>query len=161
MKMQFLREVFETLGFNNVKTVLASGNVIFETESKDKKKLEQSIAKQLPNAIGFDTTVTLWRVNDLQKLFESEPFKNVENSVHTRLYATFIKQGTTSGSQLHLEGQGFRILQVWNGAVLSVVDLQSGKTTDLMQAVDKQFGKTATTRSWNTIERILKKAKIL
>jgi uncharacterized protein (DUF1697 family) len=158
IKMQFLREAFEAFGFKNVKTVLASGNVIFEVESKDDMKLEHRIEKQLPKKIGFESSVTLWRADDLLKLYQSKPFKDIESTSQTKLYATFIKQGAKVSPEVFQEGQGFRILEVRNRVVLSVVDLRTGKTTDLMQTLDKQFGKTSTTRNWNTIERIIEKA---
>jgi uncharacterized protein (DUF1697 family) len=34
-KMETLRRLFETLGFSDVSTFIASGNVVFETPSKD------------------------------------------------------------------------------------------------------------------------------
>jgi hypothetical protein len=40
-----------------------------------------------------------------------------------------------------------------------VPDLCGGTTPDLMQVLDKEFGKTNTSRGWKTIERILVKAE--
>ena len=35
VKMDFLRQLFESLGFSNVETFIASGNIVFETTSKN------------------------------------------------------------------------------------------------------------------------------
>jgi uncharacterized protein (DUF1697 family) len=41
VKMEFLRDLFERLGFSNVKTFIASGNVMFEIQSKNAQILER------------------------------------------------------------------------------------------------------------------------
>lgn len=48
MRNEKLRGVFENLGFQNVQTVISSGNVLFETRSNNIKELEAIIEKALP-----------------------------------------------------------------------------------------------------------------
>ena len=43
VKMDTLRELFEALGFTNVATFIASGNIIFETSANDMQLLETQI----------------------------------------------------------------------------------------------------------------------
>lgn len=43
VKMDELKKYFESLGFSNVETFIASGNVIFEASAKDAAKLEKKI----------------------------------------------------------------------------------------------------------------------
>jgi uncharacterized protein (DUF1697 family) len=43
--MRTLRQIFESLGFSNVSTFIASGNVIFETPKKTAQSLEEKIEK--------------------------------------------------------------------------------------------------------------------
>jgi hypothetical protein len=43
-----------------------------------------------------------------------------------------------------------------DGAICSVIDLTGSRTPDLMLRLEKQFGKEITTRTWKTVERILK-----
>ena len=47
VKMHHLRELFESLGFSNVETFIASGNVIFDSPAEDTRKLEQRIEDHL------------------------------------------------------------------------------------------------------------------
>jgi hypothetical protein len=52
----------------------------------------------------------------------------------------------------------FKILSVHDGAVLSVVTLTPKRgTTEAMSILEKEFGKSITTRNWNTIAKILTK----
>jgi hypothetical protein len=41
--------------------------------------------------------------------------------------------------------------------ICSVIDLTSSKTPDLMQWMDREFGKEITTRTFKTVERILRR----
>src|SRR4051812_30410175 len=77
MRNEKLRGVFESLGFSNVQTVISSGNVIFESTSKDKDvaKLEITIEKALTAKLGINSTTIIRSKNDLEKLIASDPFK--------------------------------------------------------------------------------------
>lgn len=153
-KMNALRTAFEEMGFNNVNTVIASGNVLFDTKSTSEVALEKTIEKALPKAIGFESATMVVTFEDLQRLVDLNPFKGVTVTPETRLFVTFVKEPPKNG--LKLSGKGFKLLGMSGRALFSVLDL-SGTTPDLMKVLDKEFGKNNTTRSWKTIERILKK----
>ena len=54
VKMQSLRQVFESLGFSRVTTFIASGNVVFETTTKKTRALERKIERALKTALGYE-----------------------------------------------------------------------------------------------------------
>jgi uncharacterized protein (DUF1697 family) len=155
VKMEVLRKTFENLGFENVRTILASGNVLFES-STDENTLEQKIEEVLLVSIGFQSDVIVHTIDNLQELVLYNPFKAVKITPYTRLYVTFIKSELKKNFKFPIGGKGYTILGLFNGAVCSVVDLLDAKTPSLMQVLDKEFGKDITTRSWNTVEKILK-----
>jgi uncharacterized protein (DUF1697 family) len=155
VKMEVLRKTFEGLGLENVRTVLASGNVLFES-SADENKLEQKIEEALPVLIGFSSDVIVRTIDDLHKLVLLNPFKAIEITSYTRLYATFMREKPKKNLRFPAKGESYTILGIFNGVVCSVLDLSDAKTPSLMQVLDKEFGKGITTRSWNTVERILK-----
>ena len=70
MRNDKLRGVFEKLGFDSVKTVISSGNVIFESPSRSVKKLEESMEKALPEQLGFTSTTIIRSQGQLQKLVD-------------------------------------------------------------------------------------------
>jgi len=156
VKMQVLREFFESLGFRKVRTIIASGNVLFETDSTDKKSLEQKIEKILPETIGFESDVFILAVEVLHKLASLNPFKNIKSASQTRFYVTFTKGKPKTDLHLPMEGTGYTILGIFHDVVCSVVDLSSTRTPHIMQILEKIFSKGITTRNWNTIIRMLK-----
>ena len=58
-KMEDLREVFESLGYDGVRTVLASGNVVFETRKTAVGTLTRRIEDTLEQAFGYRITVVV------------------------------------------------------------------------------------------------------
>lgn len=54
IKMIDLKKAFEKMGFENVRTLLASGNVVFESEQTDNKALTTEIESFLKKAFEKD-----------------------------------------------------------------------------------------------------------
>jgi len=52
--MSRLKELFEELGFDDVGTFIASGNVLFSSKVTDTRALESQIAGHLETALGYD-----------------------------------------------------------------------------------------------------------
>jgi uncharacterized protein (DUF1697 family) len=156
VKMEVLRKIFEDLGFKNIRTILASGNVLFETDSTVERTLEQRIEKVLPATIGFHSSVIVRTTDDIRHLVSLHPFEHIPLDPKKRLYVTFVQGKPKTRLVFPAKGKGYTILGNVDGVVCSIVDLTEAKTPDLMQVLDKEFGKGNTTRSWNTVERIVK-----
>jgi uncharacterized protein (DUF1697 family) len=159
IKMDALAGAFRSLGFQNVKTILASGNVLFEAPKASTGVLTQKIEEKLEKTFGHPVGVTLRTVPEIQKLVKSDPFKNINVTPQTRLYVTFRRDGTKGTLKIPYQSheKDFEILHVTTGEVCSVLTLSPDRqTTQLMNILEKEFGKTVTTRNWNTLVRILK-----
>jgi len=154
--MAALKKAFEAMGFKDVRTVLASGNVIFETPGKD-PHLDLTISRGLEKAFGFPVTVVLRRANELRAIVASEPFKGVPSGADVRLYVTFLAQEKPglSGLRPPSSVKGVRIVRVGPGEIFSVVTLSPGVgTPDLMAFLEKAVGQEVTTRNWQTVIRL-------
>jgi uncharacterized protein (DUF1697 family) len=74
VKMDELRRTFESLGFRNVETFIASGNVIFDSAAKDPCVLELKIQKKLHAKLGYDVPVFLRSAGELAAIADHQPF---------------------------------------------------------------------------------------
>jgi uncharacterized protein (DUF1697 family) len=75
VRMNVLREVFESLNFSGVATFLASGNVVFETKAKDARALETRIARRLRDTLKCQVPVFLRTDAELKQIAALEPFE--------------------------------------------------------------------------------------
>jgi uncharacterized protein (DUF1697 family) len=156
-KMEDLRTVFESLGYDGVRTVLASGNVVFETRKGAVGSLTRRIEDALEDAFGHRITVVVRPLAELERLLEAKPFARVPARAGTRTHVSFPKRKPSSTAALST-GTGFEVLGLYGGAVCSVVH-PGAATPDLMRTLDQAYGSDVTTRTWKTIERIVAAAK--
>jgi uncharacterized protein (DUF1697 family) len=162
MRNEKLRGVFEGLAFRNVRTVIASGNVLFEPPdgvSEDVDVLEATIEQALMEQLGFSSTTIIRSRQQLRRLTDEDPFKGVEHSARSSLNVTFLKREpeTDLAFPYRVEGRDYALVALYEGAVCSVTDLTRAGTPDLMAWLEKRFGKEITTRTWATVQRILKR----
>lgn len=68
VKMDRLRSLFEQLGFQNVETFIASGQVIFEMRATPRARLEARIEAQLRAALGYDVATFIRTPAELKKI---------------------------------------------------------------------------------------------
>lgn len=158
VKMDELRKTFESLGFQNVKTLLASGNVLFDAQKATPLALTRTIESKLEATFGHKISVLLRSLGEIEKLAESCPFQNIKVTPQTRLYVTFLSEKPKSDLKIPHESpdKSFTVLRVSSNEVCSVLTLSPiARTTDLMDFLEKVFGRNVTTRNWNTITRIL------
>lgn len=154
-----LRSLFEDIGFQNVQTVLSSGNVLFESQNSNTVEIEDIIEKSIPEQLNFTSTTIVRSRDELQSLVNSEPFNSQKDNSQCKLNVTFLKNKTESAIEFpyHSANDGFIILGMHENAICSIVDLTKTKTPDLMRWMEKEFGKNVTTRTWRTVNRILKR----
>lgn len=173
VKMTDLKSLFESIGFQNVKTLLASGNVIFETDSSNiQSRIEESFQKKY----GYESRTIIRSIAEIERLIKLDPFKDINVTKNTRLYITFLNHRSDSPDYVHAGRHGvktpsgknfkipytspdgtFKILHLSDSELSSTLELKDGKgTVDYMSVIEKEFGKDVTTRNWNTILRIMK-----
>ncbi|MEM9676159.1 MAG: DUF1697 domain-containing protein [Cyclobacteriaceae bacterium] len=157
--MAELRARLEALGFTQVITILNSGNVIFRTTTEKERVLESTVTEQLASHFGFSIPVLVRQAEAINTIIQRDPFQDVEVTKDTRLYVTFLPETSTADLTLPWtsEDGSFRILEIQDNMVCSVLDLSVTKTPKGMEALEKLFGKQITTRNWNTLLRIADK----
>lgn len=136
MRNEKLRMVFRGLSYTNVKTVIASGNVIFDCPNTRPDTLEREIEKAIARKLGFTSTVIIRRKSDIEKLIASDPFAHLKKPADPYLLVTFMRQPPYEA--------------------FTVLDRSDPSTPDEMRKLEKAYGKDITSRTWQTISRILK-----
>ena len=159
MKGEKLRGVFESLGFAHVQSVITSGNIVFETDITDVKKLETMVEKALPKQLGFTSTTIIRSQAELQALVDADPFPGITQGPKNYITVTFLKEKPKSVPKLPYkpESKGYEVLALYDRAIAATLDQTHEKTPNLMSWLEKQFGKQITTRTYKTINRLLDK----
>lgn len=159
VKMETLRKMLEKMGFTNVRTILNSGNALFDASENDQHVLKERIEKKFTEIFGFTSAIMLRTFQEIEELLAADPFKKITVTPQTRLYVTFLSEKAKSTLQIPYasDEKDFQILRVTDSEVCSVLVLSPRReTVDLMSFIEKEFGKKVTTRNWNSLLRIAK-----
>ncbi|MGB8958142.1 MAG: DUF1697 domain-containing protein [Candidatus Aminicenantales bacterium] len=154
--MAALKSAFESMGFRNVRTLLASGNVVFEAPGRD-TRLDRTISRGVEKAFGFPVKAVLRTGRELQAMVDSDPFKGVPSGPDIKLYVTFLALRTPGRSRIRVPAsvKGVRIVRVRPGEIFSAVTLSPGVgTPDLMAFLEQAIGSEVTTRNWQTVTKL-------
>ena len=90
VKMDHLRSLLEALGLSNVETFIASGNVIFESRTKDAQLLERKIEKHLKEMLGYEVATFVRTIEEVAEVANYKPFPESElNAEGNVLYVGF------------------------------------------------------------------------
>jgi uncharacterized protein (DUF1697 family) len=77
VKMEELKKIFVKLGHSKVESFIASGNIVFESPSKDTAALEQKIEAALEKALGYDVATFVRDFDELAAIGSAMPFKGL------------------------------------------------------------------------------------
>jgi uncharacterized protein (DUF1697 family) len=156
VKMDRLRKLFEELGFKNVETFIASGNVIFETASKNAAALEKKITKHLEQSLGFPARTLLRTDAELARVLEHEACAErgaralyigfVQDEVSRESRANLMKHGTTS-DQFYVHGR----------EIYWVCRTHMSDSPFFRIGIEKATGVTATVRNVTTVSKLVDK----
>ncbi|MFK5889323.1 MAG: DUF1697 domain-containing protein [Flavobacteriaceae bacterium] len=157
--MADLKKVLEQLGFENITTLLNSGNVIFDAKNSNIESLEELVSKHLEKTFGFPIPTIIRNAKTIQQLYKGTPFKDITIHKDIRLYVSFLKKDTQTKLDLPWKSadNAFRIIAKSDKTILSILDLSFSKTPKAMNNLEKLYGKNITTRNWKTIARIANK----
>ena len=157
-KMPELKAALERAGFADVKTVISSGNAVFTA----RKASEESLQKKCEAAFGkylskpFMTIVR--SIDDLEALIATDPYKRFNRPANAKRDVTFLRAAPGMKPKLPVDLRGARICTIDDRVVFSF-HVPQDMDPAFMELIEKTFGKEVTTRTWETVERVVKAGK--
>ena len=159
VKMDRLRKVFNSLGFSNVETFIASGNVIFDTASRSAERLESRIEEQLRKELGYDVATFIRSKAELIEIANHEPFSPSELATAHALDIVFLRKPLDERSRLALIALRTEIddLKSYGREIYWLRRRKHSESTISNAAFGKVIGGPATVRGSNTVKRLMAK----
>lgn len=151
-RMPELKSCFESAGFRNVKTVLSSGNVVFDAGAASEATLELKIEKAMAKELGRTFQTIVRKVDALRALLDADPFASARLPANAKRVVTFLREPPPKKLALPIELDGARILAV-KGREAFTVYVPSERGPVFMTLIEKTFGAHVTTRTLDTVRR--------
>ncbi|MBV9515295.1 MAG: DUF1697 domain-containing protein [Mycobacteriaceae bacterium] len=155
LKMADVATALTRAGFENVRTILASGNVLLESQatvSAVRKTAEAALRK----TFGYDAWVLAYDIDTVAAIGDGYPFEREVADTHS--YVTFVSDGDVLEELAALRpGPGERIERgtgviYWQVPRSKSLDSAMGKTMG-----KKRYKSSTTTRNLRTIEKVLRR----
>ncbi len=157
IKMDQLRALYGSLKFEDAKTYVQSGNVIFRTKEKSLPALAKKIQTAIEQKFGFRPEIILRTVDELRAAIATSPFAKRSDLHPGKILITFFATDPLPEAQasllsfkdhpeeLHLVGRELYIYFP-NGA---------GKSKLPWSQIGKLLGTSGTARNWNSVTKML------
>jgi len=162
MKMAELKACLEEAGFEEVKTILASGNVRFLSRAapdKTKALLEKTIEQKF----GFKVGVVLRTEDAIKEMLAEHPFDRIDPEADVTRHVLMFEEALPKGVVIEDKPGHTEIVRIDPHEIYIAGYRQpNGRYTEGVEEVLKPLyaklgkGGLDTMRNWNTIEKVLK-----
>lgn len=162
VKMELLRQQFETLGFSGVETFIASGNVVFEAVSEDDKDLEMKIEHELCEAFGYKVATFVRTVAELVDIANYQPFRQSDLDQAAAFNVAFLTSVPSDESQQRLMALRTDIdnFSVHGREIYWLCRKKQSESTFSNAVLEKTLGRPSTLRGVNTIKKMVAKYSV-
>ena len=152
-KMPELKRAFEKAGFDEVRTVISSGNVVFSARAASDAVLQRNAEAAMQEHLGRSFATIVRSVDELKALLAEDPFAQHRVPPAAKRIVTFLREAPARAPSTLPAQDGATILQVRGREVFSVY-LPTPKGPVFMTLIEKTFGKDVTTRTWDTVKKV-------
>lgn len=154
-KMAELKHCFEVAGFTDVKTVLSSGNVVFDARATSETTLERKAEAAMSKQLGRTFYTIVRPAQLLHELLDKDPYTSFRLPNNAKRVVTFLREKHTVKLKLPIEVDGARILVMHGREVFSAY-VPSPRGPVFMTLIEKTFGTNLTTRTWDTLKKCMR-----
>ena len=155
IKMADLRAAFEKMGCQEVKTYLATGNVVFHSE-KNFYDLKTTLEKGLSKTFNYEAYVLLYKYETLNSIISKYPMQREEGQ---HAYVIFIENEITFEElKKVVEESGEEKNKINIGDKVIYWKVKKGQSFDTPFAkllAKKKYKSTTTVRNLNTLEKMV------
>ena len=154
--MADLRAMTAKLGFEDPKTLLQSGNLVFTAKSQSPAKLEQVLEAATKKTIGVECSYLVRSADEVDRVIDGNPFPKMAATAPARLAVTFCREAPDAAAlkALRQEARGAEDFQVVGRELFVWYPDGLGRSKLAVALSKNRLGTICTTRNWNTVLKI-------
>jgi uncharacterized protein (DUF1697 family) len=146
--MSELRDLIESAGFTDVRTLVASGNLVLNAKLTG-AKLEAKLEKVILEGLELKTEVFVRDADQLDAIIAANPFKPFAKTNPNFLVVNFMRGPATKAELEAMEKTAFTGEDVQQGKDCLYIKFPSGQGPSKLKTP-----KLATARNWNTVTKL-------
>ena len=156
IKMDKLRASFEALGFEQVKTYIQSGNVVFKASKLSTVALSKRIEENIISDFGFSVSVISRSSDEMAAAIERNPFLKERGIDHEKLHVMFLSEAPAPAAFKKLADLTAAPNQCRSVDKEIYFYLPNGVSQSVLMKspVDRILAVVTTTRNWRTVNSL-------
>ena len=156
VSMSDLRELLEDLGMRNGRTLLQSGNLVFQTDVTAAGDLERKLEEAAEEHIGLRTEFLVRTAQEWQSIIAANPFPDDAERDPSHLLVTCLKTSPGPDEIAALEGAvpGREAVLVRGREAYIYYPDGIGRSKLTTALIEKKLGVRGTGRNWNTVLKL-------
>jgi uncharacterized protein (DUF1697 family) len=153
--MAELRKLFETLGFENVKSYINSGNVMFDAKKTANEKLAARIEKAVESAFAKNIAVMVRSIAEIEELLGRNPFEDRQIDGQ-EIFVVFLANELSTEHEKLLIGKNSpnETFAVNGPNVFCLMDRGFADSSLGKKFIDNKLKTPATARNLRTVKKI-------
>jgi uncharacterized protein (DUF1697 family) len=158
--MADLRKAFAELGYEDAKTVLQTGNIVF-TAKAGGEKLAAGIEKALAESLGLRTDVLIRSAAEWDTIIAGNPFPDAARDDPSHLVVMPLKARPAKAALEALSAaiKGRELVRAEGAQLYITYPDGIGRSKLTIGLIEKTLGTRGTGRNWNTIVKIAEAAR--
>jgi len=159
--MSELRTMLETLGFEDPKTLLLSGNIVFKTATGSSAKLESMLEQASTKQLKVTTDYFVRSAKEWQAIVDENPFKKEAKSDPGHLLMMCLRDAPMPAQVKALQESitGREMVKAKGRHAYFVYPDGVGRSKLTIQKIEKALGTRGTARNWNTVLKLAELAQ--
>jgi uncharacterized protein (DUF1697 family) len=150
--MQDLKACVEAAGFANVRTVLSSGNVAFDTDRPSARHVEEVLEEAMARELGRPFFTIVRSSQALAALLAADPFAGYGLPAPAKRVVSFLRAPRPARVGLPLtEGTATVLHQQASDVFTAYLPGPDGPV--FMKLIERAYGAEVTTRTWETLRK--------
>ncbi len=152
-RMSDLVRCFEAAGWEDVRTVLSSGNVLFSARAASEASIERRAESTMQRILGRAFLTIVRPVDTLRAVVDADPYAGFAVPPAAKRVVTFLRAAPPSMPALPIEVDGARILALQGREVFTAY-VRTARGPVFMTLIERTFGAAVTTRTWETVSKV-------
>jgi uncharacterized protein (DUF1697 family) len=154
--MTDLRQLFTDLGFRGARTLLQSGNVMFESSQKADAQLERQLEKEIAERLGVAADFIVRSANEWKHIVAGNPFPKQAKEDPGHLLVSFLKSAPSLEDVRSLESaiKGPEIIRGDGKQLYIVYPDGVGRSKLTATLIERKLETRGTARNWNTVLKL-------
>ncbi|HYD89494.1 MAG TPA: DUF1697 domain-containing protein [Vitreimonas sp.] len=151
--MSELRAVIEAGGYSDVRTLIASGNLVLDAKQKG-PKLEAALEKLILDGLGLKTDVFVRTADELDAIIAADPFKAFTKTTPSFMVVNFMREAASAAEMEAMKTSSLTGEDVKQGERCLYIKFPSGQGPSKLK-----LPKLGTARNWNTVLKLAAAAR--